>query len=243
MSTRWESDSTGSEAPPEKAARWEDFIDVFFSPRELFTRRANDSWTVPVLVIMALSLVLAFAFRPVQEAMREAAMSSREMTAEQQAAVARTGGVMSTVGVIIAPIGMGFAVLVGGLITWIAAKITSLDVNFKRALMITAFVSFITVLQQVVAGVFMLMKLNKGGEIDLMKDNSFGVLRFMEPKEMNDVVVAALSRVDLFAIWNLVLFAIAFMAAAKAPKPYAWAAAGIIWVIGGILVLLPLAFT
>lgn len=242
MSTRVD-ETPNAEAPVENAARWEDFIDIWFSPRQLFARRANDSWAVPMLVIAALSLLMAFAFRPVQQAMQQAAMAARGMTEEQLAAARNIGGVMSIVGVIFAPVGMTIAVLIGSLITWIAAKIASIDVGFRRALMITAFVTFVTLLQQAIGSIFMIMKLNKGQEIDVVKDNSFGVLRFMNPAEMNDVVVALLSRIDLFAIWGMVLYAIAFMAAAKAPKSSAWIGAAIIWVIGGIFMLIPAAMT
>ena len=242
MSTRVD-ETPNAEAPVEKAARWEDFIDIWFSPRQLFARRANDSWAVPMLVIAALSIVLAFVFRPVQQAMQQAAMAARGMTEEQMAAARNIGGVMSVVGIIFAPIGMTVAVLIGSLITWIAAKIASIDVGFRRALMITTFVTFLLLLQQALGGIFMTMKLNKGQEIDAIKDNSFGILRFMNPAEMNDIVVALLSRLDLFAIWAMVLYAIAFMAAAKAPKGSAWIAAAIIWVIGGIFMLIPAAMT
>jgi hypothetical protein len=234
---------TPSATPPEKSARWEDFIDLFISPRELFARRANDSWTVPLIVIAVFSLLLAIVLRPAQAAMQEAAMAARGMTAEQQAAAQRMGPVMGIIGAIFAPIGMIIAVFIGSLITLIAAKIASIDVGLRRALMITSYVTVLVLLQQAIGGVFMMMKLNRGEEIDMMKDNSFGVLRFMDSEGMNNVVQALLSRVDLFAIWGMVLYAIAFMAAAKAPKSSAWIAAGIIWAIGAIFMLIPAAMS
>ncbi|MEX2283090.1 MAG: YIP1 family protein [Gemmatimonadota bacterium] len=243
MSTYLDNETPTTEAPVEKAARWEDFIDIWFSPRQLFARRANDSWAVPMLVIALISLALAFAFRPVQQAMQQAAMAERGMTEEQLAAARNVGGVIGIIGIIFAPIGMTVAVLVASLFTWIAAKIASIDVPLRRALMITTFVTFVTVLQQAIGGVLMSLKLSKGQEIDIVKDNSFGILRFMQPSEINDIVVALLSRIDIFAIWTMVLYAIAFMAAAKAPKGAAWTAAIIIWVIGGLFMLIPAAMS
>ncbi len=234
---------TPSPEAPEKAARWEDFIDIWFSPRQLFARRANGSWAVPMLVIAVLSVALAFAFRPVQQAMQQAAMVGRGMTEEQMQAARGMSGVMGIVGVVFAPVGMAIAVLIGSLFTWIAAKIASIDVPFRRALLITTFITFLVLLQQTIGGILMSMKLAKGQEIDVVKDNSFGILRFMEPSEMNDIVVALLSRLDIIAIWTMFLYAIAFMAAAKAPKGAAWTAAAILWVIGGIFMLIPAAMT
>jgi hypothetical protein len=237
MSTYLDNEPPTTEAPVEKAARWEDFIDIWFSPRQLFARRANDSWAVPMLVIALASLALAFAFRPVQQAMQQAAMADRGMTEEQMAAARNMTGVMSIIGVIFAPIGMTVAVLIASLFTWIAAKIASVDVPFRRALMITAFVTFVTLLQQTIGSILMSLKLSKGQEIDIVKDNSFGVLRFMEPSQINDIVVALLSRLDIFAIWTMVLYAI------EAPKGAAWTAAIILWVIGGLFMLIPAAMS
>src|SRR5262245_12379352 len=42
------------ESAPKKASRWEDFVDIFMSPSQLFRRRADDSWTMPILVVCLL---------------------------------------------------------------------------------------------------------------------------------------------------------------------------------------------
>jgi hypothetical protein len=223
------------DAPARTASRWEDFIDVFFSPSELFRRRANDSWTVPIIVLCVVSIVLYFAFLPVQRVIQEAAMLNNPNMSPQQLEAARNmGPAMQVISGIVIPIFVLVFTLLFGFIAWIAGKITSIDLPFKRALTITAFVSFLTIIQQLVAGVLMSLKLRSGAELDAVKDASFGVLRFMQTSELSAGMVGLLSRIDIFAFWQFAWFAIAFMAAAKASRGNAIIAAAVLWLTGAL---------
>ena len=56
----------GQEQAPQVEARktplWEDVIDIFVSPAELFRRRAQDGWVKPWLVLSVVFVALAFVF-------------------------------------------------------------------------------------------------------------------------------------------------------------------------------------
>ena len=57
---------TGREeqAPPaevKKASLWEDIVDVFVSPTELYRRHANDGWVKPWLVLSIVVVALTGA--------------------------------------------------------------------------------------------------------------------------------------------------------------------------------------
>ena len=47
--------------PPEKAARWEDFVDIFVSPREVFARREDGRFVVPLIFVTLVMVGLFFA--------------------------------------------------------------------------------------------------------------------------------------------------------------------------------------
>jgi len=226
-------------APPAPASRWEDFVDVFFSPTELFKRRANDSWTVPLIVMIVVGTVLYYAFIEVNGALAALSVTNNpDIPADRQAAALQGIETFKWLGGIAVVLFTVVFTLLFGFLAWLAGKATSIDLPFKRALMINAYLGLLTLVQQVVMNVMLSFKLRSGEELNRLKDTSFGVLRFMEPSEMNHGLVALLSRVDVFAFWQTAWFAIAVVAACKAPKSTAWAVAGFMWLVGALAMLL-----
>jgi len=233
---------TTQEQPPatEKASRWEDFIDVFISPAELFRRRANDSWTIPVIVLAVASLVVYFGFMSVNRAFMNATMAQAVAENPQAAAgMERMVGMQSTIGGIFLPIGMVIGVMIAALFIWFACKIMSIELRYRQALTISAFVGFLMVLQMLVVSIVAMFKVNRGEALDPISDRSTGILYFMEPAEMNAAVIALLSRVDVFAIWTAIITAIALIAVTNAPRNRAYVAAALVWFIGAVPMLIP----
>src|SRR5262245_13468117 len=152
-----------AESAPKAASRWEDFVDIFLSPGELFRRRANDSWSVPIIVICALSVVLYFAFGPVYQAIQEAALANNpNIPPERLEAVRNAGPIMRVVGAIFIPITIAVISLVSGLFLWLTGLATGIEMRFKRALMITAYIGIVGVVQQIAINVAMSLKLRSG---------------------------------------------------------------------------------
>ncbi len=240
------STETAVQPPPSSAApasRWEDFVDVFLSPSELFRRRASDSWTVPLIVLSVLGVALYYGFLPVNKVMTEVAMTSNpNMTPEQRQAALGMARTFQLLGGIFVPIFMVVMILIAAFISWLAGKATSIDLPFKRALTINTFIGFLTLVQQLVTGVLLSLKLRSGAELDPIKDASFGVLRFLQPADMNQAVVALVGRIDLFAFWQFAWIGIALIAACKAPRGAAWTAAAILWLAGSLPMLIRAAF-
>jgi hypothetical protein len=236
--------STETPQPTEKASRWEDFIDIFFSPTELFQRRANDSWWVPLLVVSALSLVLYYAFLPVQTAFGQAQRAERlAANPEAQAQMQSMGNTFTMIGGIFVPIMMAIILAIGAVITWGAAKLSGIDLSMKRSLMINAFLGMLVVVQQIVITVLAFLKVNRGEALHPLKDRSTGVIRLLDLEQMPDLAVAFLSRIDVLAFWILVWTAIALVAVTGAPKGRAYAAATVIWIVGVLPALLGVIFT
>ncbi|HSL69152.1 MAG TPA: hypothetical protein VK864_02875, partial [Longimicrobiales bacterium] len=69
-------ETAAPEAQPQTASRWEDFVDVFVSPGELFRRRANAGFGLAFLVLCVVSLVLYYAFPDVNRAFAEAQIAA-----------------------------------------------------------------------------------------------------------------------------------------------------------------------
>jgi Yip1-like protein len=227
------------ESAPKEASRWEDFVDVFLSPRELFRRRADDYWWVAMLVLSMGSLALFIAFSPVIRVIQETAMlNNPNVKPEQVEAVRNMGPLFLVLGGTWLVIMLWLITLVTGFLAWLTGKITSIDLPFRRALTTTAYVSLIGLVQQAASSLAMSLKLRAGAEVDLIRDSSFGVLRFLDSSSMNWAVLAALSRIDIFALWVFAWYVVAFMAAARAPRGAAMITATVPWLFGGLLYLL-----
>ncbi len=232
-------DQQPQQAAVEKKPLWEDVVDVFVSPFGVFKRQANAGWVKPWLVLSIISVIIYFAFLGPNHEI--AVASQREMMARLNrplpAGAAPGGG---TVGQIVSgifqPLFILLGVLLGALFLWIASAVAGKGPRFKQAMMIMAWASFPTILQKVLAGVLVMLKMNSGEEISPIKDVSTGILRFLDTSSLPLPLVSALAMVDVFAFWQLILWAVALKAVCDYSTGKATAVAVATW----LLLLLPL---
>src|SRR4029079_18305172 len=52
--------TTAAPVSEERASVWEDFIDIFFAPANVFRRREHGSWVLPMLVVTLALTILGF---------------------------------------------------------------------------------------------------------------------------------------------------------------------------------------
>lgn len=241
-----ETDVVTPQPPAQTASRWEDFVDIFFSPGELFRRRANDSWIVPLIATAVLSVVVYFAFPSVQRAFADAQIA--QMVAKRPELAERMqnrpqGPAQNIIGGIVMPIAMTIGIVLAAFITWAVARFMSISLTWRKALMINAWIAIIGVLNQLAINIAALLKVNRGEGLHPWSDRSVGLIRFVNADETNPAVLALLTRIDPFAIWALALMAIALIAAADAPRPRAWATAAVVWLLLALPFLIPAAMS
>ncbi|HEX9109147.1 MAG TPA: hypothetical protein VF832_17995, partial [Longimicrobiales bacterium] len=72
---------TGQEQSPQvqprKASFWEDIVDLFVSPAEVYRRHEKDSFVVPWLLVSVIGAVLYYAFISANRAMATAVMQAQ----------------------------------------------------------------------------------------------------------------------------------------------------------------------
>lgn len=216
-------------AAPEKASRWEDFIDVIFSPGQLFDRRKGESWGRPFLILAIVGLVLYYVMLPVTGPMIEASMVENAPPETTAAQIQQSANVMKYVFGVMAPI--MYLIMVAG--TALALKFVAVlfdgHASWRESLIITTFAHYITVVQTLVVGVAAFLKSVMGGTAT-GTDASFGLLRFIDVGR-DPVLRAVLGRTDLFAIWIAVLFAIGLMHVVGMPRGKAAITAAIVWAL------------
>ncbi len=224
-----------------KAPLWEDIVDVFVSPAALFRRKAQTSWVTPWLVLSVIFAVLYFVFLSQNNEL--AVTQTREMMArvgrELPAAAQQPPGLVRSI--LTAVVGQPillliFGVLLGGFLLWVAAAVAQRGPSFKQAMMIMAWAAFPGILQKLISGVLVLMKTSSGGDLSAIKDPSTGILRFLDPASIPLPLLSALGMVDIFILWEAVLWAVALKAICNYSTGKAAAVAAATW----LLMLLPL---
>ncbi len=220
---------------PETASVWEDFLDIFYAPSQVFRRRANGNFWIPLLVVTVLISALGFANRNVMRGVFEgewARNTAKTMQANPQItqdAMNKMRDLSYNVAlygtVVLIPIG----ILVMAFVVWLLVKLFQAKISWNAALIIASFAMVPRVLQQVALSV-------QGLVLDPAKMVSaasvaIGPARYLDPATTGAWTAAVANHRDLFVVWGVVLSAIGVAAIAKVPKAKAWAFGVSYWVI------------
>lgn len=210
---------------PEKASRWEDLVDVYFAPGDLFARRADESWVAPVIMLSVISILLYYIFLPINAVMWEVAMTENAAPGMDAEKIRQGAAMMKYIGGLFLPVGYLIVMLFTAIGLKLVSSLMEPAAEWRQAFLIAAFSMFVTIPQQIVGALLIFLK--SGSGTPHMSDVSFGALRFMEKPD--PVVRALLGRVDLFAIWAAVLCAVGLVVVVKMPRGKAIATAAITW--------------
>ena len=216
-------------AAPEKASRWEDFIDIIFSPAEVYERRAEEGWLKPFLIVSAVAVALYYLLLPVTGVVWEVAMQQNappEATAEQ---MQQTAQLMRWVGGIMVPFGYLFMIAVAALSLKLVSALIEPGATWRQSFLIPTLAMFITVPQSIISAIPVFIK-TQSGERPGVEDMSFGALRFAGP-DVDPVLRALLGRLDIFAIWMAILIGIGLVHVVRMPRGKAFITAAIVWAL------------
>ena len=229
-------------APAERTSRWEDFIDVFYAPAEVFRRRASESFAVPLLVVALAMAVLAITNAGVLQPMLDAEFA-RQTQAAMRANPAITpemldrmkgfGEAIQRYGtIVVAIIGM----LLVGTFTWLVAKLVDSKQTLHASIVVACYAWVAHVVEQIVYGIEGLLM--NPDQLTSHYAVQIGPARFLDVDHTSPVVMALLDRLDLFTIWVTVLLAIGVYAVGKVSKQRATVAGVLFWTVSAVFVLL-----
>jgi len=225
------------EPAPAKVGLWEDFVDIFYAPSSVFARRSDGKFGLPLLFLVVVGTILFFltknAMAPVMDAefaRRSVDMLKKNptMTAEQ---LSSGRGMIEMLGPLFFAVGMTITVFGTGLVLWLVGKLFDAKASAAAAIMIATYAEvprIVQVLTNAAQGLFMAPE-----KLTSMNSVGFSPARFMDP-DGSAVMIALLSRVDLFTIWVTVLLAIGLHVVGKIPKQQAAIAAVIVWIVGAL---------
>ncbi len=232
-------DATASPTPG-KAGLWEDFIDIFMQPSQVFERRRDGKFGLALLALVVLSGILFFALRngiaPIMDAemaKAAAAMAAKNpnITADQ---IAAQQGMMEKFAVIGYVLFMPIGIVITAVLLWLSSKAISASVAFAAAMMIATYSQFPRVVEMIINAIQGLLLAPES--ITSRFSVQLGPARFLDA-HANPVLQTILGGLDLFTIWVTVLLAIGISVVARVPRSRAAIAAGIVWFLG---LLIPL---
>lgn len=222
-------------AQPEKASVWEDFLDIFYSPAQVFRRRENGNFWIPLLVVALLTAVLAYANRNIMEpifstefarSVPQMMKANPQLTSDMIERSKRIAFLFAQYGAIVyVPI----LALALAFVAWLLAKAFGGRLSWNSAMFVASFGLIPRVVQQIALSV-------QGLLIDPMNLTNrfsveFGPARFMDPNAIQPLMGAVLDHVELFALWSLVLITVGVAVLGKLPKAKAWAFGLSFWIV------------
>jgi hypothetical protein len=230
-----------SAVPPtsaKPASLWEDFIDIFLSPSEVFERRRHSGFFIPLLIFAVITVIITIigrsALEPIIDAefTRGMAAAARKNPQITQAQMEGPRAMMEKLTPVIIGVSAFIMPMIVGVLLWLTGKMVEAKENIGAACMVAVYAYFPRLLDS-------LLRVVQGFLMDPSKLNgqyrvALSPARFLDPDAASPVVIALLGRIDLFTIWVTVLLAIGLAVVARIPRSRAAIAAIAVWVIGSL---------
>jgi len=220
------------------SSRWEDFIDVFISPAELFRRRSDGKFGHALLVLILLIGIVFFltrnAMQPIMDVEFQRSMAANpNMTPERIETARKFASSLAPVFVVV---GLPITVFVLGAVIWLVGRVVGGRVNYAQAATIATFGYFPRALETITNGVQALLM--DEAKLTSRFSVSLGLGRLLDPTKVSAPLLALLGRVDLFTLWITVLVAVGLKQMTRITTGQAVGGAVLVWLIGALPTLL-----
>jgi hypothetical protein len=230
-------------APVKNASVWEDFVDIFYAPVSVFTRRRDGGWALPLLVYTLLSTGILFAMRPMMQPMmdRQLAATVEKMRADgapaaQVAQAEKMGRAMSDSPWAMIPIVVmvPVAVFLVALALWIASKLFGSTQSLGQSMTIATYAN----IPRVLVGIVAVAVLYVTGSEGISNQYSTGLSpAALLPADTSPLVLGLLSRLELGVVWATVLLGVGVYVIGRVSKQSAGFTAFVVWLLATLLVL------
>ncbi len=195
-------------APRPDSAAWEDVLDIFYAPTQVFERRRDGKYWVPLLILCALSVALYFLSVQVNDAIADAeftramAQQPNKLTPEQMAQARAFAEKFKSLIVYITPIFIIIGAMVSGLMIWLLGMGMGGKLTFAQGVTVAVLANYPEALGRAVVGA-------QGLFLDtatVTSKYSFAtsVARFMSP-DANKYLLKLGALADPFVLWGAVL--------------------------------------
>jgi len=233
-------ESTASVAPskPTESSFWEDVIDIFYQPAEVFRRRQNRSvWPPMLFVAISIGVIFFATFNTLEP------LFAAEFTRQTASVMAKNPQITQemmdkqrAIGESFTRYGIGVVILITmfilGVAAWLIGKLVGSKQTFQAALVVAAWSYMPRVLGAVIGGVqgLLMDPAKLTGQMSI----SLSPARFMDPDTSNPLLFQLMGRFDLITIWVTILLAIGLYVTGKVSKDRAAVFGILIWIVGSL---------
>ncbi len=226
---------TTTSAPPPQSF-WEDLIDIYFQPANVFRRRQNSSvWPPMLFVAIAVGVIFFITFNTLQpifdaeftRGSAKAMANNPQMTPET---LEKMRGFSESIGRYAIGVIMLVTMVVIGSVTWLVGKLVGSAQTYHAALVVAAWAYMPRVIGAVLAGVQGLLM--DPAKLTSQLAISLSPARFYDVDATNPLLYQALGRLDLITIWVTILIGVGVYVTGKVSKGQATTVAVLMWVLG-----------
>jgi hypothetical protein len=229
-------------APPQEKPSnpFSRIIGVLFSPGQTFADIARKpDWVVPAFVIIVVFLVAAIATVPrldfegtIRQAMEAKGQTGPAAEQGLRFGMAMAKGIQYTIPFLL----IGF-IAVGALIYWLGVRLVGGEATYQQVFSVVLYGFMPQVIRQLVKIPIVLSRhnINPRDAETLVRSGPAFLVSFKD----HPMLWALLTRLDLFAIWSLILIVIGLAVASRMSKAKA---AGVVIVVWSVMTLITLGF-
>jgi hypothetical protein len=230
---------------PKKPSVFEDLVDVYYAPSQVFDRRREGEFGAALLIFMVLGagLIALFwnALEPAFSA--EASRQVEAMIAKNPRLPAEAVGKMReraghpSMAINVASIFVmtGVIALGGAVMLWFASKLTDLKVTFAQAMTASTYALAPAILNWVALGAVGLLAPPE--HVTGLGSMMLGPTRFLERGAVSEPLYQFAQRCDLFTLWGVVIGGIGLAVMGGRSTGRGIAASAIAWAFGTALVV------
>lgn len=226
---------------------FEDILEVLWAPGTVFERSRHRGVGLYMLVLTIIAVVLIVATKNLIQPYVDAnfdlqvikmAEQGRKMPAEAVESGRKFGGYFLFATWTLTAV---FSGLLGGVLTWLGAKITGTALPVGRAVFVATLASVprvLAILATAIQGAIL-----DTSNVSSLFSASIGPARFLDAAKANNVVLTLLAGFDVFGIWNLVITAVGVSVMARVSRGAGWLAAVVSLAISLLFTLVPAALS
>ena len=182
----------------------------------------------PALTLAGASIAVALLLIPITANAFRSGSAGNPQAAEF---MEQYGTIFAIIGAVFSPIFIFLLVLWAAVLMWGFSRLLSIDITFRQTFLIGVYAGFVLLIAQLVSG---LLAMLGGPDFDLMTDGSIGIVRFLDTETVSPVLVALLRLIDVFAIWQLILWTIGIAVIGRVSYGKAAVAATLAWVLSAL---------
>jgi hypothetical protein len=227
-----------STTAPKPPSVWDDFIDIFVSPSQVFSRRTAAGFGIALLVLTVICTVLYLGTKSLMQPVFDAEFARQtvaamkanpQVTADQ---MQKGRAILDKLGFLTILIGVPVRVIIVGLVLWLVSKLFDSKLTPGSSFMVSTYASFPIILGFVAAGI--IAYLTDPAKLTSRYSVTLSVAKLLDLDKSSQMLQAVAGRFDVFAIWVTILLGIGLYVVGKVSKQQAIIGAIIMWVVGAL---------